>query len=472
MSGGLRIERYLERWSHASDRPLVHGKSLAGVEQAVVIPALAERGNLFFTLASLSRNDPAEIAKTLILVVVNNRPIPCADPADLHDNRETLRCLDGLREGRLPGLWDGANREITAAMEQVLDGGLRLGFIDASSPGREMPARSGGVGLARRMGMDAALACLHRSGEDFQCILLSLDADTLVEENYLSEAGEFFRRGRWAAAFVDFAHRADSQDPLERDAILRYEIFLRYYRLGLCYAGSPYAFFAIGSAMACRDRSYAAVRGMCIRDAAEDFYFLNKLAKVGPIGQIDRTKVHPSSRRSVRVPFGTGKTVGRYLDGDRSVDLLYDPVVFEILRKWLCWMEGNFLEEEENILSGAEEIHPRLASFLKQCGFSETWRRIRHSAKQPEVLRRHFHGWFDGFKTLKLIRRLTDSDFPRRDAFEAASQFCRMLNISFRMPEKGDETTSKRMEVLLDHLRSIRRPEEVVSALDGGVSIG
>ncbi|HOG15896.1 MAG TPA: hypothetical protein PLB96_00995 [Syntrophales bacterium] len=458
------IERYLGRWSRATDRPLLCGGSLEGFGQAVVIPALAERETIFASLASLSRNDPKELARTLVLVVVNNRRPPHAREEDIRDNQDTLRCLKELLKGRLPELRGGAAAETTAAMEEILRGGLRMAVFDASSPGNEMPLRAGGVGLARRMGMDAALGCLDRRTAGAGC-LFCLDADTLVDANYLSEAARFFRSGNWAAAAVDFAHRIDPENPLEKDAIRRYEIYLRYYQLGLSYAGSPYAFFTIGSTMVCRDQAYAAVRGMPVRDAAEDFYFFNKLAKVGPIGRISGTRVHPSSRRSARVPFGTGSSVGRYLEGDRGVDRLYDPQIFAVLKAWLCRTNGDVLRDEEDVLATAQRIHPALGKFLAERRFPAAWRRIRRSTRRAEVLRRHFHSWFDGFQTLKLVHWLTDALFPRIDAAEAVERLCRMQNAPLREPVADGSHAAEGREALLDHLRRVqpRQGERIVA---------
>jgi len=459
MTADSGIERYLGRWSHASDRPLLRGESLEGLGQVVVIPALAERDTIFLALASLSRNDPNEIRKTLVLIVLNNRRPPHASKEDIRNNQDTLHCLRELQRGRLPDARFGGREETRAAMEEILRGGLRLAILDASSPGREMPVRAGGVGLARRMGMDAALACLGMGTADARC-LFCLDADTLVEANYLSEAARFFRSGNWAAAAVDFVHRVTSKDPREEEAIRSYEISLRYYQLGLSYAGSPYAFFTIGSTMVCRDRAYAAVRGMPIRDAAEDFYFFNKLAKVGPIGRINRTRVHPSSRRSTRVPFGTGKSVGRYLEGDSRVDLLYDPEVFSVLKAWLSWMEGNFLCDEEHILAGAQRIHPVLARFLGERDFPGTWRRIRRHTRRADVMRRHFHNWFDGFQTLKLIHLLTGAALPRIDAAAAVGRLCRMHDTPLSVPAPGIGRSAGGREYLLDHLRRLQMDQD------------
>lgn len=75
-----------------------------GICQVVVIPALAESGSLFHTLASLAANPPEERSRTAILVVVNNRGEKTAKPEEWEDNRRTLQVLRALSAGQaLPG---------------------------------------------------------------------------------------------------------------------------------------------------------------------------------------------------------------------------------------------------------------------------------------------------------------------------------------------------------------------------------
>ena len=66
-----------------------------------------------------------------------------------------------------------------------------------------------------------------------------------------------------------------------REAIMKYELYLRYYRLALEYTGHPHAYHCIGSAFAVRTLDYVAQGGMNKRQAGEDFYFLQKLIATG-----------------------------------------------------------------------------------------------------------------------------------------------------------------------------------------------
>ncbi|MEM9184720.1 MAG: glycosyltransferase family A protein, partial [Pseudomonadota bacterium] len=119
----------------------------------VVIPALAEP-ELAATLASLQRCDLPDCTVE-ILVLINHAE--SADEKQRWVNRQTLQ--------------DGRSRSPQRIQEH---------FVLCE----DLPDRHAGVGLARKLGLDAALTRLlaSRSGEG---VLLCLDADCLVESNYL-----------------------------------------------------------------------------------------------------------------------------------------------------------------------------------------------------------------------------------------------------------------------------------------------
>lgn len=404
------------------DRPLI-AAGLEGIEQVVVIPALAERYWLFATLASLARNSGKELHRTLVLCVINNRTAGVAPAEDIRNNQETIQWLQFLING-LDCNHAGSERS-AADIAGIMRSPLRLAYIDASSPGWEMPVKSGGVGVARKIGLDAALRLFdyNLAGDR---LLISLDADTLVASNYLSAIRSYFLREKVAAAVVSYAHQIPA-NARQRLAIGNYEIFLRYYVLGLRYAGSPFAFHSIGSAMICTVAAYVAVGGMNKRDAAEDFYFLNKLAKFTPMGSIGTTTVFPSARASRRVPFGTGRRVIRFMEGDKAEWELYDPYIFLILKRWLQAMKNSPDREAEEIMGTAMEIDPRLFSFLELNRFPAVWPRLRRNSRDRNGLLRQFHGWFDGFKTMKLVHFLTEHGLPQKAMFSALEGLLRLM---------------------------------------------
>ncbi|MBA4421555.1 MAG: hypothetical protein C0390_00485 [Syntrophus sp. (in: bacteria)] len=408
-----RREKYLRTYGIFPQRPLV-AASVEGIEQAVVIPALAERDSLFRTLACIARNPSSDLQRTLVICVVNNHRPPLAAAVEITDNQKTLHILQSLvfRRPAHPERPDGIREDL----QSIAGSDLRLAFIDASSPGLEIPDRDGGVGTARKIGMDAALRIVD-AGAAGGGVICCLDADTLVEENYLSACRMYFTGTGDPAAVTAYAHQKPD-DPNLLAAICCYEIFLRSYVIGLSYAVSPYAFHSIGSTMACSADGYADVRGMNRRRAAEDFHFLNKLAKIGKIGTIAETTVFPSSRPSGRVPFGTGRRMLRFLAGGTDEYRLYDPRIFMILKEWLAAMEGDPDRDPEVILSGARRIHALLEEYLRLSRFAADWTVIRKNCRDAGHLRRQFHVWFDGLKTLKLVHHLSRSTFPSIPMFD------------------------------------------------------
>ncbi len=433
------------RWHLADPRPFFCG-SRESIDLAVVIPCLAEMPGLLDTLVSLARNPPEELARTLVVCVVNHREDVQAEDPVQENNRQTVAWLRRFAAGEGPP--PDAPPAWRDRAEPLSGRGLRIACLDAASPGQELPKRGGGVGLARRIGMNRALGLVATSG-DAPAILASLDGDTLVEPTYLGALRRTFASRNLSGAVVSFAHQA-SPDPAIQDAICTYELFLRYYVLGLAWAGSPYAFFSIGSALACTARGYAAVRGMPVRQGGEDFYFLNKLAKTGAIGWVQGTAVYPSPRPSCRAPFGTGQRVRQLVAGGDTGRGVYHPECFAVLKRWLALVRDDPGREAEALLAGAAAIHPALAAYLEEEGFAPAWRRVQGNSRRPEFLHGQFRTWFDGFRTWKLVRHLRSHGFPDVDMFEALPFLLsrRGTPIPAALAEDAGSTLSRRLAFL------------------------
>ncbi len=231
-----------------------------------------------------------------------------------------------------------------------------------------------------------------------------------------------------AALVYPFWHQCESP-PALADAIRRYEVFLRYYVLGLADAGSPYAFHTLGSTLAVHSSAYAKVRGFPRRDAGEDFYLLNKLAKVGPILQLDGAPLMIRGRSSHRVPFGTGAALKQILAaaarGERY--RIYAPEVFLHLKICLAALEllsaDRGREDPIVYLKTAARIHQgvdahRLHDELVELGYLSAVRHAQMISRDSLTMSRHLHTWFDAFRTLKLIHRLSRL-FPKVELVDA-----------------------------------------------------
>ncbi len=369
-----QLKKYLH--SRAVTTPWeIEGTSRNDFAAVIIIPALAEAESLPQTLASLTSNPAEDLQQTLVVVVVNNRAEISA--AQFQNNQQTL---SWLRAQPFPQ--------------------LNLAWVDASTPGLELPSKEG-VGLARKIGFDLALAWLQ-SGRS---LFISLDADTLVDENYLPAIFAHFETCIAGGAVLPFRHQL-AGEPQQEKAIRYYELYLRSYLFGLQQAGSPYAFHTIGSTIACHTDAYVRAGGMKRRLAAEDFYFLQQLAKTTGVETVRGTLVQPSPRFSDRVPFGTGKAVQEQVVAERSLFQFSSKTAFVVLQSWLSLAESSLDVSAARVLQKAAGLSPLLHQLLVELNFVEIWRKLQ--ANYPDLLRRRlaFHHWFDGLRTRQLLSRL------------------------------------------------------------------
>lgn len=393
-----KISAYLNK--RASDVWKIENDFSKHFQNVIVVPAIAEFENLPVLINSLEQNDARELTNTLLLIVVNNS----------FSSSEEVK----------------VNNQNTLSYIRNLKSPLNISFIDAASAGKEMDDKNAGVGLARKIGMDLALTKFDYNSSDKR-ILICTDADCIVDPNYLSEISHEFNKNNFEAAVVKFSHDISGDDE-ETNAIISYEIFLRYYVLGLSFASSDYAFHTIGSTMICTPEAYVKVGGMNKRKAAEDFYFLEKLAKIYPIGKIKTTFVHPSKRSSWRVPFGTGRSIERYLSNTRDEYQLYDPKIFIILKNWLEVFNSS-APEYSALMESAKIINPKLSDFFIEQDLNNFLLKLKQKNISVTEIQKQKHYWFDSFKTLKLIHYLRDTAFPNVNMFDAIDELLKMMGV-------------------------------------------
>ncbi|GMU95321.1 glycosyltransferase [Ignavibacterium album] len=393
----------LPHWTISNDQKALF-------ENIIVIPSLAEYNELPQCLNSLEQNDKALLDKTLIIVVVNNSE--SADGEVKSNNKKTIQFLESYK------------------------GKLNLSFIDAASKDKELPDKFAGVGLARKIGCDLALTKFDYSS-DKKKIIFFLDADCTVSSDYLQKVTLAFNKKDLRSAVIEYEHKFVDDTP-EAEAIICYEIFLRYHRLGLKFAESYYDYHTIGSTIVCDVESYIKAGGMNKRKAGEDYYFLEKLAKLKKIFTIPEPLVHPSSRKSWRVPFGTGQRITRHLRNEQNEYVAYNPESFSILKRWLRYFSDENTIYAKNILIDVGKIHPLLEDFLIANNFQKNWERILSNNTSTKEIQKQKIFWFDAFRTLKLIHYLRDNAFPNINLFDAVDELLKRMKINFQIKRNED----------------------------------
>lgn len=395
----LQKHRYKERLIPESPDP-----SLALV---IVIPVYKEP-ELLATLYSLSENHFDEWRKVEVILVVNHA-IDAPETVQ-QQNQQTYKAVKE---------W------IHTVADTLTIHPLLI---------QDLPKKQAGVGLARKIGMDEAVDRLEQV-DNPQGLIICLDADTIVQPNYLQVLLDTYRTLPKKEAFtIHFEHPLEGKKFSSGiyEGIIFYELFLRYFIEGLRVAGYPYAFHTVGSAMAVRSHAYQKMGGMNRRQAGEDFYFLHKFTQRGKVHEIHDTAVIPSPRASDRVPFGTGKAIQAWLDTPGQAYMGYHPELFFSLKEFLASFPSSYGSLVWNVPLCFRD-------FLEEEKLTEKGKEAKsHVASQAAYVKRLYQ-WLSPLKVLQIIRA-GQATYPDIELIEAVN---RLFSYNQSTPEVSPPTSAK-----------------------------
>ncbi len=280
----------------------------------------------------------------------------------------------------------------------------------------DIPQKQAGVGYARKVAMDEAT---HRFAQinNPDGIIVSCDADTLVAPNYLVAIEEFYQKNaNIDAATIAFAHQST-----ENEAILQYELYMRYYVEQLKRISFPYAFHTVGSCFSVRAKTYCRQGGMNKRQAGEDFYFLQKVFQTETVGEINTTLVMPSPRASDRVPFGTGTAVATLQQNGQNL-LTYPMESFDVLQDFFSKIPLFQNCGKQELRETYNSLNTCFQKFLQFDDFKQKIIEIQHNTASEEQFRKRFFQWFNGFLVFKFLNFSCQNGFQKRSVVEVAKQ--------------------------------------------------
>ncbi len=275
-----------------------------------------------------------------------------------------------------------------------------LTVIDRSSPGKGWKGKDHGVGMARKVLMDGIAEVAMP-----QDIIVSMDADSYYGPAYLSSVLDIFTRNPDVVALSNpYYHSLTGDETLDR-AMLRYEIYMRYYAINMWRIGSPYSFTALGSAIALPVWAHRKIGGMTAKKSGEDFYLLQKLRKTGNIINHNTEKVYPGTRYSDRVFFGTGPALIKGSKGLWDSYPIYNHDLFDQVKDTYDIFPALFGENcatpmdafLKNIFPGADVFGP-----------------LRKNASNEKQFVKACHHKIDGLRVLQFLKS-TQADLANRD---------------------------------------------------------
>jgi len=374
---------YLDRQNAAYTR--VAPSSAMDADMIVVIPCYNEPG-LFDTLHNLlTCVRPA--AKVMTIVVINSGER--SDEAGVVQNR--------------------------VSYEQALlfaDKYNEPGFLFFPVLFERLPRKHAGVGLARKIGMDMAVAhFLHN--ENTRGVIVSLDADCTVSDNYLTAIHKaFFHESRPDVTVHHFRHRVEKNDPALENAVRQYEAYIRYFRDMLKQTGFPWYYHTIGSAFAVTADAYVRVGGMGRQQGGEDFYFLQKVFPLGKVKELNDACVYPLARFSDRIPFGTGPALQKIMEEPDGTLKVYSRKSFSELKRLFEIKDSLFKKENKDLLTALSQLHPSLAEFLLLNGFHEDMADCNKNSASLGTFQKRFFHHFNAFRIIKYLNAVHPDPFP------------------------------------------------------------
>ena len=381
------VNRYIDR--AISYPPFIGEDASDDLRLVVVIPCFKEEA-IITTLEDLLKSQATK-SSVEVIIVVNDGHSTSPDIISFND-----LTFDELQK------WSATHSTPTIKFFPIRIKGL--------------PKKYAGVGLARKVGLDEGVRRLKQVEQE-EGILICLDADSRVPDNYLSTIEDhFFRYPKYVGTAIHFEHPIEGENFESRiyESIIQYELHLRYFIDMQRKLNLPFAIHTVGSSMAVRSNAYCAVGGMNKRKAGEDFYFFHKFVKYGPVGEIYETCVIPSPRISDRVPFGTGKAVGDLMQD--KVWYTYHPKSFEVLANVLGNLKIAFNDGIESLFINVDK---GVQDFFVMQDIEEKWQEIKSNTGDWNSFYKRFFHWFDAFLFMKYLHYKRDMYYPNISLEEA-----------------------------------------------------
>lgn len=373
--------------------PQIPNKPSLNLGLAVVIPAFDEPF-LLLSLMSLKKCDLPR-CDVEVIVIINDSEKTNADIKKR--NFESYQQVDA---------WAKKNSK------------PRLKFHILYFP--DLNSKHAGVGLARKIGMDEACWRFQKMGNK-RGLITCFDADSKCDSNYLTEIIKHFERHQKSpACSVYFEHPLHGADFDEStyEAIIAYELHLRYFVEAQRWTGFPLAFQTIGSSMAVRALDYMKQGGMNRRQAGEDFYFLQKFIELGSFTELNSTRVIPSPRPSHRVPFGTGKAVNEITKQKGKYET-YAPAGFSDLKVFFEGVNSLFSAKEKEIEAWLDSLPKSISTYLVDNNFYSKLTEIQSNTTNIPTFRNRFFRWFNAFQLMKFLHFARDQFYPNVPVTEA-----------------------------------------------------
>jgi len=421
------FKRYIEK--NCIYSPIIKEKPAIDLNLIVVIPCYNEP-DILTTITSIAACYETKKSVEIIIVINSSERTP---EHIVHQNYKT-------------------EKELLQILDTFATKNKKFHVIHKTS----LPKKHAGVGLARKIGMDEAIQRFNQINNQ-EGVIISFDADSICAPNWLTSIEDYYSINLKANGSCVYFEHPISGNAFNTDiynAIIQYELFLRYYNQALRLTGYPFAFHTVGSCFNVKASVYATQGGMNRKQAGEDFYFLQKIIPLGNFAEINTTCIYPSSRPSDRVPFGTGPIINRLIKNKEPLET-YSFESFLDIKKVFNQVNNLFRSREpeiNNMISNQSEI---MQSFLIDNNILGNILEINTNSSSLENFRKRFYKWFNAFKILKYLNHSHKNNYKLKPIIEVASELLIYKSIQTPKHSKAIELLNKYREIEKDNPYSI-----------------
>lgn len=387
--------KYLEK--HQFLKLKISEAPMGLLKYIVIIPAYCEP-EIFATLNSLS--ECTLIKEQIEIFILVNYSESCSDEI----KNQNIELYESLVK------WTAKkNRQLT--------------FIPFLA--KNLPNKHAGAGLARKILMDAACSRFNSVNNDAG-LIISLDADTLVPSNYFTELNNQANQQPETDCYIlNFAHPIYDTVFSKNiyNAIVLYELHLRYYKQILKLIDYPFYHYTIGSCFVVKAKTYVKVGGMSRRKAGEDFYFLHKIFPVAKTFFLRKVKLIPSPRPSWRVPFGTGPAIRQISNEFMGTYKTYNPKSFYDLQSFLNLIPDFAKLSIDKSLIIINKLPDSIRKFIDMNNIISKIKEVKNNSASEDAFIKRFYNWFDAFVVLKYLNFARDNFFDSINILDAVKEF-------------------------------------------------
>lgn len=255
---------------------------------------------------------------------------------------------------------------------------------------KQLMNESVSAGLLRKLGMDEATDRFEQI-ENPKGFIINLDEGSEVESDFWEKLEIHFRKNRKTRAcslYFEYPLMDAGNHSILHKALLRYELYLRYYIQGLRFAGYPRAQQVHSPAFAVRCDAYQQQGGMNKKVVDEVFYFLHKYSAENQLSELNSSRIIPDISKSDSASLGSTRSLSKWISqGGETEFTVINPLVFEILK--------DFFEQVPSLYTETpKKLHPILEAYWHEISGNDKLLAIRkHVSNQNNFIKRFFHWW-------------------------------------------------------------------------------